>query len=99
MHGDAPVNGIVKAWLNISYVITKPLSKVGITPNLLTISGLIFGVFLYIYVQTIWAPILLVVSLICDGIDGSMAIITSKSSKWGAVLDSIVDRVTEFFGF
>ena len=97
LHGDAPVNGIVKAWLNISYVITKPLSKIGITPNSLTISGLIFGVLLYIYAQTIWAPVLLVVSLICDGIDGSMAIITSKSSKWGALLDSIVDRVTEFF--
>ena len=97
LHGDAPVNGIVKAWLNISFVITKPLSKVGITPNSLTVSGLIFGVFLYIYAQTIWAPILLVISLICDGIDGSMAIITGKFSKWGAILDSVIDRLTEVF--
>lgn len=97
LHGDASIDGIVKAWLNISYVITKPLAKVGITPNSLTFSGLIFGVILYIYAQTIWAPILLVISLICDGIDGSLAIITGKSSKWGALLDSIVDRATEFF--
>jgi phosphatidylglycerophosphate synthase len=40
---------------------------------------------------------LLVLSLICDGIDGSLAIVTNKSTKWGAILDSTVDRLTEIF--
>lgn len=97
LHGDAQVSGVVKAWLNISYLITKPLSRIGVTPNALTISGLFFGIILYLYAQTIWAPILLVISLICDGIDGSLAILTGKSSKWGALLDSLADRITEFF--
>ncbi len=97
LHGDAQVSGVVKAWLNISYLISKPLSRIGVTPNALTISGLFFGIILYLYAQTIWAPILLVISLICDGIDGSLAILTGKSSKWGALLDSLADRVTEFF--
>jgi phosphatidylglycerophosphate synthase len=30
-------------------------------------------------------------------VDGSLAIITGKSSKWGALLDSVVDRITEVF--
>jgi phosphatidylglycerophosphate synthase len=47
--------------------------------------------------NALWAPLILVISLICDGIDGSLAIITSKSSKWGALLDSVVDRLTEVF--
>ena len=97
LHGDAQVSGVVKAWLNISYLITKPLSRIGVTPNALTISGLFFGIILYLYAQTIWAPILLVISLICDGIDGSLAILTGKSSKWGALLDSLADRITELF--
>jgi len=97
LHGDAQVSGVVKAWLNISYLISKPLSRIGVTPNALTISGLFFGIILYLYAQTIWAPILLVISLICDGIDGSLAILTGKSSKWGALLDSLADRITEFF--
>jgi phosphatidylglycerophosphate synthase len=35
--------------------------------------------------------------LLADGIDGSLAIISGKSSKWGALLDSIVDRLSELF--
>ena len=97
LHGDAQVSGVVKAWLNISYLISKPLSRIGVTPNALTISGLFFGIILYLYAQTIWAPILLVISLICDGIDGSLAILTGTSSKWGALLDSLADRITELF--
>ena len=97
IHGDAQVTGIVKGWLNISYLITKPLAKIRISPNGLTIFGLVFGVLLYLNSQSIWAPILLVLSLICDGLDGSLAIITGKSSKWGAILDSVIDRLTEVF--
>ena len=44
-----------------------------------------------------WAALLLVLSLICDGIDGSLAILTAKFSKWGALLDSTIDRITEVF--
>ena len=97
LHGDANISGIVKGWLSISYVIVKPLSKARVTPNILTIFGLFFGVLLYANAETFWAPALLVLSLICDGIDGSLAIVTNKSTKWGAILDSTVDRLTEIF--
>ncbi len=97
LHGDAEISGIIKGWLNISYLIVKPLAKVRITPNFLTILGLLFGVLLYANAKTFWAPALLVLSLICDGIDGSLAIVTNKSTKWGAILDSTVDRLTEIF--
>jgi archaetidylinositol phosphate synthase len=97
IHGDAQVTGIVKGWLNISYLIAKLLAKIRISPNGLTIFGLVFGVLLYLNSQSVWAPILLVLSLICDGLDGSLAIITGKSSKWGAILDSFIDRLTEVF--
>ena len=97
LHGDAEISGIIKGWLNISYLIVKPLAKVRITPNVLTILGLLFGVLLYANAKTFWAPALLVLSLICDGIDGSLAIVTTKSTKWGAILDATVDRLTEIF--
>lgn len=97
LHGDANISGIVKAWLSISYLLVKPLTKVRVTPNVLTILGLLFGVLLYVNAETFWAPALLVLSLICDGIDGSLAIVTNKSTKWGAILDSTVDRLTEIF--
>jgi len=97
LHGNAKISGIVRGWLTISYLLVKPLVKLKITPNILTIFGLFFGVLLYLNALSNWAVILLTLSLICDGIDGSLAIITGKGSKWGAMLDSVVDRVTEFF--
>jgi phosphatidylglycerophosphate synthase len=97
LHGDANISGIVKGWLTISFPVSKSLAKIRITPNALTILGLIFGIVLYINAKAVWAPVILVISLICDGVDGSLAIITGKSSKWGALLDSVVDRVTEVF--
>lgn len=97
LHGNAKISGIVKAWLSISYLIVKPISRVRITPNILTMFGLFFGVILFLNANTSWASVLLVLSLICDGIDGSLAILTKKSTKWGAILDSVVDRLTEIF--
>ena len=97
LHGDAKISGIVKGWLSISNPISKALAKIRVTPNALTILGLIFGILLYLNSKTIWAPLILVISLICDGVDGSLAIITGKSSSWGALLDSVVDRLTEVF--
>jgi phosphatidylglycerophosphate synthase len=97
LHGNAKISGIVKAWLSISYLIVKPISKVRITPNILTILGLFFGLLLFLNANTFWALGLLVLSLICDGIDGSLAILTKKSTKLGAILDSVVDRLTEIF--
>ena len=97
LHGDAKVSGIVKGWLSISYPVSKALAKIRVTPNALTIFGLVFGILLYMNSKAIWAPLILVISLICDGADGSLAIITGQSSKWGALLDSVVDRLTEVF--
>lgn len=97
LHGDAKVSGIVKGWLRISFTVSKALAKMRVTPNALTILGLVFGILLYMNSNAIWAPLILVISLICDGVDGSLAIITRQSSKWGALLDSVVDRVTEVF--
>ena len=97
LHGDAKVSGIVKSWLSISFPVSKALAKMRVTPNALTILGLVFGILLYMNSNAIWAPLILVISLICDGVDGSLAIITRQFSKWGALLDSVVDRLTEIF--
>ncbi len=97
LHGNAKISGIVKVWLSISYLIVKPISRVRITPNILTMFGLFFGVILFLTANTSCASVLLILSLICDGIDGSLAILTKKSTKWGAILDSVVDRLTEIF--
>ncbi|MFM8633177.1 MAG: CDP-alcohol phosphatidyltransferase family protein [Candidatus Nanopelagicus sp.] len=97
LHGQARVSGIVKWWLNISYVIVRRLVKLRVTPNGLTVLGLVFGVLLYLNSKSLWALLFLILSLLSDGLDGSMAIVTQKFSNWGAMLDSVTDRATEVF--
>ena len=94
-HGNAKVTGIVKTWLSISYFVAKILCKFKLSANTITILGLIFAILLYMNAKLIWAPLFLVLSLLSDGIDGSLAIISGKSSKWGALLDSTLDRFSD----
>lgn len=97
LHGDVNIDGIVRGWLKISFVIVKPLHKVRITPNLLTLWGLLCAVALWPLAKSYWAIPLLALSLLGDGLDGSLAIISQTTSRWGAMVDSTVDRLSEGF--
>lgn len=97
IHGGAAISGIVKAWLAISFTLCSGLKKIRITPNTLTYSSLLLAVGFIALIETLWAIPLLVLSLAADGLDGTLAIITGRVTKWGAALDAIVDRVVESF--
>jgi CDP-diacylglycerol--glycerol-3-phosphate 3-phosphatidyltransferase len=97
LHGGAKIEGVVKTWLQISYASAKFLSKLRVTPNLLTFAGLFFAIALWQFANSWLAAIFLVLSLFFDGIDGSLAILQKKTSKFGAFTDSFIDRISEFF--
>ena len=97
LHGGAKIEGLVKAWLSISYAIVKPLAKLRVTPNALTLGGLIFAILLWQFPHSWPAALFLIASLMFDGIDGSLAIVTRVTSKFGAFTDSFVDRLSEVF--
>ena len=97
LHGGAKIEGIVKTWLQISYPSAKFLSKLRVTPNLLTFAGLFFAIALWQFANSWAAALFLVFSLFFDGIDGSLAILQKKTSKFGAFIDSFVDRISEVF--
>lgn len=97
LHGGAKIEGIVKAWLQISYNSARFLAKLKVTPNILTFAGLFFAIALWQYANSWAAALFLVLSLFFDGIDGSLAIFQKKTSKLGAFTDSFVDRISEVF--
>ncbi len=97
LHGGAKIEGIVKAWLAISFAIVKPLARIKVTPNILTLGGLLFAILLWQFPHSWPAVLFLVASLLFDGIDGSLAIVTRVTSKFGAFTDSFVDRLSEVF--
>ncbi len=99
LHLGAQVSGIVKGWLTISFAIARVLHFFRITPNLLTVTGILFAAVALFYPTTVNALAFLILSLICDGVDGSVAIIGKRESALGAIADSIADRITEALWF
>lgn len=99
LHGNAEIKGIVKAWLKISFASAKFVSVLRLTPNLLTLLGLVFAAAMAVNPLSHWAIPLLVLSLYADGIDGSVAIYQNRASQFGAVLDSVADRIGEALWF
>ncbi len=78
--------------------LARPLQKLGITPNHITIAGLLFGVAsgAAFYLGNSWlALILLLLSGLLDLLDGSLARLTNKSGAWGGFLDVVSDRAVE----
>jgi len=99
LHSDAETTGIVGAWLNISYRFGLICTLLRISPNTLTLFGLLGAIATALTAQLPWAILFLVFSLFCDGIDGSVAIFQHRESKFGATLDSVVDRISEALWF
>ena len=99
LHGGAEIKGVVKTWLSISYASAKIASALRISPNVLTLLGLIFAIAMAANPLSLWTIPLLVLSLYSDGIDGSVAIYQNRSSSFGAILDSVADRISEALWF
>ena len=97
LHGGTDVTGIVRGWLFLSYSLVKPLAILRITPNFVSLTGLIFGIALWRNAFTWLGLVFLALSLLADGVDGTLAIISGKDSIRGAIWDSVIDRITEVF--
>jgi archaetidylinositol phosphate synthase len=81
----------------------RPLTSFGITPNVLTIFGLLVSVgaalcYIYWAVNPLLLPTaggLILFSGFIDAIDGTLARLTGNVSRFGGLLDSISDRYSD----
>jgi CDP-diacylglycerol--glycerol-3-phosphate 3-phosphatidyltransferase len=91
-------NGFIK----LLSPMVKVFSRWGLSPNSFTIAGVILtsigaAAFLMGFIRL--AGILILLGGLCDTIDGLLARTTGKASRFGALLDSTVDRYAEFIMF
>jgi len=76
----------------------KFLGRLGLTANFVTLLVFVTGVIAayYIYIGTLWLGIVFfILSGIFDGLDGAVAKANNKETKFGGVLDSTTDKITE----
>jgi CDP-diacylglycerol--glycerol-3-phosphate 3-phosphatidyltransferase len=74
--------------------------NLNINPNTLSIFAAIAGLgagVLFVFEKPLWAGILIIICGILDILDGKVAVGTNKTSTFGAIFDSTLDRYSEFF--
>ncbi len=103
LHGgyDPRTAGLpVRAWLKLSYRIAKGLSRAHVTPGQVTLLGLLvcLSVPLVASQRGLWAVaagVLVVLAGLLDTLDGALAVVTRRVTRFGYVYDSVVDRLGE----
>lgn len=95
LHGGVEIQGVISIWLRISFSIARALAFFRVTPNIVTTIGLLASGSIWFTSYTSQLLALVVFSLICDGVDGSLAIYRDKASKFGELYDSLADRISE----
>ena len=93
-------NPWLRGWLTMVYAIGKPLARRGVQPDVLTISAiwLAGAAFVPASAGGRWALLagwVLVASGLFDNLDGCVAVLQDRTTAWGYVLDSAVDRVND----
>lgn len=82
--------------------ISKRLADYGFTPNQLTLAGAaltFLAGWIYAGGYLILGALVVIAAAMGDLLDGPLARLTGKTSKFGAFLDSTVDRYSDFFIF
>jgi len=79
--------------------VARLFLKLGISPDVVTIVGT-FGVCFgalafYPRHEFFWGSLFIAVFALSDTLDGVMARLSGRSTKWGAYLDSTLDRVAD----
>jgi CDP-diacylglycerol--glycerol-3-phosphate 3-phosphatidyltransferase len=101
-HGgyDPRGNRWVHGWLRLTYFVALPFARRGVPPDLLTALGVLVcaGVPALAGLGAGW-PLLavpvIVASGLVDGVDGAVAVLAGRVTRFGAVLDGVADRAGE----
>ncbi|MCR4407734.1 MAG: CDP-alcohol phosphatidyltransferase family protein [Anaerolineae bacterium] len=78
--------------------MARALARLGIPPNVVTVSGFVLniGVGIVLALGHIrWGGVCIILAAIFDALDGTLARIVGRTSRFGAFLDSTMDRFSE----
>jgi phosphatidylglycerophosphate synthase len=94
---DGPISLLINR--RVSTLMSGPLSRIGVTPNIATFISLLIGIAATAaYATELWwaGGLLLQFSSIYAGVDGEIARRTGKASKFGDFFDTVSDRFVEY---
>lgn len=102
LHGDyEPAPGSVAGrWLSLAYAAARPLAVRGVSPTALTAWGVLVSASVAALAAAggrwpLVATGVVVLAGLLDNLDGAVAILAGRTSRWGFVLDSLADRLSD----
>jgi CDP-diacylglycerol---glycerol-3-phosphate 3-phosphatidyltransferase len=88
--------------MRIIDAMVRGLASMGIPPNVLTTIGLIINLacgVLFCFGEFFWAGIVLIIANLFDMLDGNVARLSGRVTKYGGFLDSTIDRLSDMAAF
>ncbi|MGZ4631701.1 MAG: CDP-alcohol phosphatidyltransferase family protein [Actinomycetes bacterium] len=102
LHGgyDPRDNALVRWWLSLTYVVARPLARTRVAPDAVTGLAVLVSAAGAAVAGAggrweLAAALVVVGSGLLDNVDGAVAVLTSRATRWGFVLDSLADRVSD----
>jgi len=97
---------IRKSWAKVFLDMIEPLAKflinLKVSPYVLTGAGLFFSILGFNFFRVgylLLGGLMIILAGICDVLDGRLARESKSVSRYGALIDSVVDRYSEIFLF
>jgi phosphatidylglycerophosphate synthase len=90
----------VRGWLGLVHRVARPPARLGVQPDVVTLAALWMALAVLVAAAQggrwpLLAAALLVVSGLLDNLDGGIAVLQRRTTPWGYVLDSVVDRLSD----
>ncbi|WBQ08326.1 CDP-alcohol phosphatidyltransferase family protein [Kribbella sp. CA-293567] len=90
----------ISGWVGLVDAFARPLAARGVSPDVVTLLGTAVTALvpLLAWAGSVWLFVaipVVVAGAVLDGVDGAVASRTGKTSRWGQVLDSLADRLSD----
>jgi CDP-diacylglycerol--glycerol-3-phosphate 3-phosphatidyltransferase len=95
-----------KHWVNGFLTVIEPIAKLLINlrvhPHIITVAGLLISILAFNFFRLglfFYAALMVILAGACDVLDGRLARETKQITKFGALMDSTIDRYSEVLMF
>jgi len=97
LHRGLRPSPLVRRWLTLMWTLARPLAEARVPPAAITAAGLLLAVDAPLLAARLplVALVLVLAAALCDGLDGAVALLQARTTRAGAVADTIADRIAD----
>jgi len=97
LHLGLQPSPLVRRWLALMWTLARPLAAARVPPAAITLTGVVLAVDAPLFAARLplVALALVLAAALCDGLDGAVALLQGRTSRAGAVADTIADRIAD----